>query len=70
MKKIFHKLWQRWLVVSIPLNIISLLVAICFVDSKSWIPLVIILVNLAWLALMMVANSDEGKEDRKNGENS
>lgn len=59
MKKKLWKIWQRFLLVSIPLNIFSLVICACCLDSESIIPIIIGTLNLLWIALIVVANTDE-----------
>lgn len=59
MKKKLAKLWQGFLLVSVPLNIFSLVICACCLDSESIIPIIIGTLNLLWIALIVVANTDE-----------
>ena len=67
MKKKLWKIWQRFLLVSVPLNIFSLVICACCLDSESIIPIIIGTINLLWIALIVVANTDEEskRKDRK-----
>lgn len=68
MKRKLWKIWQRWLVLSIPANIISLIICACMFDSESIVPLVIGAINLIWLTIIVIANSDnadKGSKERK-----
>ena len=58
MKKRLWKIWQRWLVCSIPINIISLIICACMFDSESNIPLIVGAINMVWLTIIVIANSD------------
>lgn len=58
MKKKLWKIWRGWLVLSIPANIISMLVMACMLDSESKIPAIVMAVNLVWLAILFIANDD------------
>ena len=68
MKKKLAKLWQEFLIISIPLSIISLVICGCCLDSESIIPIIIGTINLLWIALIVEANLPE-KEGEKNDKN-
>ena len=68
MKRKLAKLWQGFLIISIPINVISLVICGCCLDSESIIPIVIGTINLSWIALIVEANLPE-KEGEKNGKN-
>ena len=56
-----RKLWRAWqflLVMSIPASIISLIIMACMFDSESNIPLIIGAINMVWLTIIVIANSD------------
>lgn len=40
------------------INIISMIIMACAVDSETWIPTIIMCVNLAWLLPFVVVNRD------------
>lgn len=58
MKKKLWKVWQRWLICSVPINIISLIIMACMFDSESNIPLIVGAINMVWLTIIVIANSD------------
>lgn len=68
MKKKLAKLWQGFLIISIPINVISLVICGCCLDSESIIPIVVGTINLSWIALIVEANLPE-KEGEKNDKN-
>lgn len=59
MKKKLRKVWNNYLIISIPINIISLIICACCLDSESILPIIVGMINLIWIALIVVANSDE-----------
>lgn len=59
MKKKLAKLWQVFLIISIPISVISLVICGCCLDSESIIPIIIGTINLLWIALIVAANTDE-----------
>ena len=65
MRKKLWKIWQTFLILSIPGSIISLFVMACCLDSESHIPAVIMAINILWLLLLSTANSDIGAEKKK-----
>jgi len=70
MKRNIHKLWQRWLVLSIPISIIGTIFWACCIDSKSILPIIMLAINVSWLFLMVEANTDEreSKDEVRNHE--
>lgn len=65
MKRKLWRAWQGWLIVSIPMNIISLIIAACCFDSDSIIPIIVAAVNLIWLTIIIIANSDRDKNRKR-----
>ena len=61
-KKIFWKIWVRFLVLSIPAAIITFIISACCLDSDTITPGIICLLSGAWLMILVVANSDRGKK--------
>lgn len=59
MKKKLRKVWQRWLVLSIPISIIGIIFWACCLDSESILPIVMLSINGSWLFLLVEANKDE-----------
>lgn len=71
MRRRVWKIWQKWLRLSIPLNLICWIVCACCLDSKSIIPAIVCLVSGLWLTLLVWANSgsrNNGKVQRYNRE--
>lgn len=66
MKRKLWKIWQKWLRISIPVNLISWIFFVCCIDSETLVPTIICLINGVWLCLIAAANSG----DRKKGETS
>lgn len=56
MKKRLWKIWQIFLILSIPLSIISLLICGLMLDSETPAPTIIGMINLLWLIWMMICN--------------
>ena len=56
MRKKLWKIWQTFLILSIPGSIISLFIMACYLDEDSYIPAIVMGVNLAWLCLLGAAN--------------
>lgn len=67
MKKKLRKIWNYFLVFSIPFSIISLVICACCLDSESIIPIIIGTINLLWLLLITEANTEQenNRKDRK-----
>ena len=68
MKKKLAKLWQGFLIISIPISVISLVICGCCLDSESIIPIVVGTINLLWLFLIVEANLPN-KEESKGKDN-
>ena len=68
MKKKLWKIWQHWLVISIPVNVISAVICGCMLDSKSHIPMIVLAINLAWLFILVEANAESKNTKRKDKE--
>jgi hypothetical protein len=64
MRRRVWKIWQKWLRLSIPLNLICWIVCACCLDSKSITPAIVCLVSGLWITLLIVANSPR-KERRE-----
>lgn len=71
MKKKLWKIWQMFLIISIPLSIISLIICGLTLDSNTPAPTIIGLVNLLWLIWLMICNDPSriNKKDRRNKKN-
>lgn len=59
MKKKIKKVWNNFLIVSIPISIIGTIFWTCCLDSKSILPIIMLGVNVSWLLLLVEANKDE-----------
>lgn len=64
MRKRLRKVWQFWLVISIPICFIRAIFWVCCLDSESVIPIIMCGLNVGWLFLMCMAN-DESRIDKK-----
>lgn len=62
MKKKLWRIWQAFLILSIPLNIVSLVICGCMLDSKSHIPLIVCGINILWLVWLMVCNAEKNEK--------
>lgn len=47
------------------INIVSMMLMLCMVDSDSYIPLFVLMINMVWLFLFFIANIDHFVEDYK-----
>lgn len=47
------------------INIVSMMLMLCMVDSDSYIPLIVLMINMVWLFLFFIANIDHFVEDYK-----
>lgn len=65
MKKKISRLWKSFLILSIPLSIISLIICACMFDSESKLPLIIGAINLIWISIIVIANSDNADKRSK-----
>ena len=45
------------------INIVSMMLMLCMVDSDSYIPLIVLMINMVWLFLFFMANIDHFVED-------
>lgn len=66
MRRRLWKMWQKWLRLSIPLNLICWIVCACCLDSKSIVPAVICVINALWIMLLAMANNPE-RNNKKRG---
>lgn len=69
MKRKLWKIWQKWLRISIPVNLISWIFFVCCIDSETLVPTIICLINGVWLCLIAISNSrgeNDGKIQRHN----
>ena len=64
MKRKIWRMWQKWLRLSIPLNLISWIFFACCLDSKSIVPAVVCVINGLWLGLIAWANTPPKNERR------
>lgn len=65
MKRKLWRAWQLLLVMSIPASIISLIICACMFDSESKLPLIIGAINLIWISIIVIANSDNADKRSK-----
>lgn len=40
------------------INIVSMMLMLCMVDSDSYVPLIVLMVNMVWLFLFFMSNID------------
>ena len=76
MKKRLRKVWQIWLVISIPISILGIFYWSCHIVNGSIFPIIMWVLNMGWLALICVANDEtriekekEKKHETKNTKN-
>ena len=63
----FWKFWKTYILVpSIPISILTAIITICMLDSKSWIPTALCVSSLLWLLAIIIVNDRE--RDEKHGE--
>lgn len=68
MRKRLKKIWQKFLVVSFVLAIIGTIFWACCLDTDSWIPTVMLGINLGWVLLITISNDPERIEESKRRE--
>lgn len=63
----FWKFWKTYILVpSIPISALTVIITICMLDSKSWIPTALCVSNLLWLLAIIIVNDPErDKEIRR-----
>ena len=63
----FWKFWKTYILVpSIPISILTAIITICMLDSKSWIPTALCIFSLCWLLTIIIVNDPErDKEIRR-----
>ena len=59
MRKIISKLWQLWLRVSIPVNIVSIIAMAAIMDKQHKWRFYVMMLNYLWLWILWVANRDD-----------
>ena len=59
MRKIISKLWQLWLRVSIPVNIVSIIAMAAIMDKEHKWCFYVMMLNYLWLWILWVANRDD-----------
>lgn len=59
MRKLLNKLWQLWLRVSIPVNIISIIAMASLLDQEHKWCFYVMMLNYIWLWILWVANRDD-----------
>lgn len=69
MKKKLHKAWQTFLVISVPVSIISIIFWGCCLDSDSIVPTILLVANLAWVLLLFMANDPSRVKQRRERKN-
>lgn len=70
MKKWLRKMWQIWLVISIPISILGIFYWSCHIGNGSIFPIIMWVLNMGWLALIFVANDEtriEKEKEKKHG---
>ena len=65
-----NRFWEFWktyiLAPSIPISALTVIITICMLDSKSWIPTVLCVFSLLWLLAIIIVNDPErDKEIRR-----
>lgn len=63
----FWKFWKNYILVpSIPISALTVIITICMLDSKSWIPTALCIFSLCWLLAIIIVNDPErDKEIRR-----
>lgn len=63
----FWKFWKTYILVpSIPISALTVIITICMLDSKSWIPTALCVSSLLWLLAIIIVNDPErDKEIRR-----
>ena len=63
----FWKFWKTYILVpSIPISALIVIITICMLDSKSWIPTALCVSSLLWLLAIIIVNDPErDKEIRR-----
>ena len=64
-KKKLWKIWQIFLVLSIPTNILLFILGACFLDSDSLIPGIVCAVSGCWLLWLTICNERSSKNKRE-----
>ena len=59
MKRLLSKLWQLWLRVSIPVNIVSIIAMATIMDKQHKWCFYVMMLNYLWLWILWVANRDD-----------
>ena len=67
-KKKLGKIWQMFLVLSIPTNILIFILGACFLDSDSLVPGIVCAVSGCWLLWLTICN-ERNTEKKKGGNN-
>ena len=61
----FWKFWKTYILApSIPISALTVIITICMLDSDSWVPTVVCVINLLWL-LMIIWRNDPERENKK-----
>ena len=70
LKKRLRKVWQIWLVISIPISILGIFYWSCHIGNGSIFPIIMWFLNMGWLAIIFVANDEtriEKEKEKKHG---
>lgn len=68
MRKRLHKAWQNLLFILLIVAIVSSIIWVCYLDSNSWIPTVMLGINAAYIMLIAIANDSQRIKDKKRRE--
>ena len=63
----FWRFWKTYILApSIPISALTVIITICMLDSKSWIPTALCVSSLLWLLAIIIVNDPErDKEIRR-----
>ena len=64
-RKIVWKIWQTWLILSIPLNIGNFIFWGCCLESRTVTPVIMCVISGAWLMLLSIATTKDKERRRK-----
>lgn len=68
MRKKIWKVWQKFLVLSIPASVIVILLSACCLDGDSILPLIAMALGFGWLLLLIIANDEKCTKKEKHNE--
>ena len=61
----FWKFWKTYILApSIPISALTVIITICMLDSDSWVPTVVCVINLLWILAIIIVNDPE-RENKK-----